>query len=207
MPRLLALDRFQARLSGGPVEERVLWLRFASWGVGGGEGEGTHPDVVRGVVLRPLGPGRWCRVDAPFLNADTVSPYTTEPWLCEPPVFSFVNLTSGQHRVFRLVQTEHPCMGSAAGHLLTQRLSFWELQGARMQQIFEKTLFQSSPSLSRPGSTDILEARVRVVGKTFPKQLVVTGSVSELFSEEPESVSRERYRYDEGARKYVWEIP
>ena len=32
LPQLLALDRFQVRLSDGPEEERVLWLRFASCG-------------------------------------------------------------------------------------------------------------------------------------------------------------------------------
>jgi hypothetical protein len=67
---LLSLDRFQVRLSEGPEEERVLWLRFAS--CGDEDSDSPAPDVVRGVVLRLLGPGRWCRIDAPFLNADTL---------------------------------------------------------------------------------------------------------------------------------------
>ncbi len=199
LPRLVALDRFQVRLSEGPEEERVLWLRFASCGDEGPAG--SAPDVVRGVVLRPLGPGRWCRIDAPFLNDDTVSPYSTEPRLCEPPEFSFVHLTSEHSRVFRVVETEAVCYGSA--HDTTQRLSFWALRGTRMRELFDAVLFQSPLALSGPDSSKSLETRVRLVGKSFPRELAVTESVSETFSEEPGVVRHRRYRYSEAAERYV----
>ncbi|HEX8819310.1 MAG TPA: hypothetical protein VF794_05255 [Archangium sp.] len=201
LPRLLSLERFQVRLSDAPEEERVLWLSFASCGDEGGGG--PSPDVVRGVVLRPLGPGRWCRIEAPFLNADTRSPYSQSPYLCEPPEFSFVHLTSERHRVFRLVETETPCMGSAARHVITRRLSFWELRGTRMRRLFETTLLQSPLSSPGPGSSKVLEARVRIVGESFPRQLAVTERVSEMFSEEQGVARHMRYQLDEVSGRYV----
>jgi hypothetical protein len=125
-----------------------------------------------------------------------------EPWLCEPHAFSFVNLTSERHRVFRLIETETPCFGSAAGNVITRSLSFWELRGTRMQQIFTEVLLQSLLSLSGPESSKTLKARVRLVGGAFPRQLAVTDSISERFSEEPDTVRHRRYRYDEAAGKY-----
>jgi hypothetical protein len=198
LPRLLSLERFQVRLSDAPEEERVLWLRFASCGDEGVDD--PSPDVVRGVVLRPLGPGRWCRIEAPFLNADTNTEYGPSPYLCEPPEFSFVHLTSERHRVFRLVQANAVCVGTAAGHVITRWLSFWELRGTGMQRLFKTEIFQSPLPYS---SNKVLEARVRIVGDSFPRQLVVTERVSEMFSEEQGAARHMRYWLDEVAGRYV----
>ncbi len=201
LPRLLSLERFQVRLSDAPEEERVLWLRFASCGDEGVDD--PSPDVVRGVVLRPLGPGRWCRIEAPFLNADTHTEYGPSPYLCEPPEFSFVHLTSERHRVFRLVQAHAACVGTAAGHVITRWLSFWELRGTQMRRLFKTEIFQSPLSFSEPYPSKVLEARVRIVGDSFPRQLVVSERISEMFAEEQGAARHMRYRLDEVAGRYV----
>ncbi len=149
----ITLDVFRARIVTVDQEDFVLQAR----------GRLCDRALLSGKVLHPLAEAdTFCAIDVPFLPGE--KPYHIDT------TFGFEHLTHPVRQVFKVVDRISPTGGHEGG---SSELSYWEAQKGKLQPIFS---IETSTSTAGSSIAESSDAKVTVVGDTFPRELQIDES-------------------------------
>lgn len=131
----------------------------------------THaaPEFQRGAIYVATGEGEWCKLDAPFLNAQG-SAYG--PQLCSPTVFGVDTLVSEDRKTLRVVEKQEWCGGAGSARGDKESLAYYEVRGWTLHPLVRLQIFDGAYH-SAAGVGWSTQSRVRITGKP-PKTIEVS---------------------------------
>ena len=200
-------DIFEVKLTNGETPDRVVQVHY---GFDGNDEMWEDGDALSVVVLRPMGPDRWCfagRLGVTRSSAEV--PCDGGPETDLPMLLHFVPLLQADRMAIRATLVGGACAGTERGTTITTQLH--AVVGDSLKMVFETNTFDSAYVSPNPPTSSTVR-RIRLTG-AFPKQIDLETKVvcedGEQFDNEqgdgakPCSASRttERLRFD--GQRYV----
>ncbi len=124
------------------------------------------PEFQRGAVFVAIGKGEWCRLDAPFLNAQGSA---WGPSLCVPTVFGFESLVSPDHKALAVTEKQEWCGGSGSSRGDSEWRGYYEVRGFALHELLRLQLREGR---YHTGAGVGLETVRRVTMKGEPPKLI-----------------------------------
>ena len=165
----------------------------------------ASPEFQRGAVYVAIKKGEWCRIDAPFLNAQG-SGYG--PTLCVPAVFGFESLVSADRKALWVSEQQEWCGGAGSARGASRWVGYYEVRGWKLHPLWRLQTYEGLYN-SATGASSETTRLVQLTGD-WPRVLQVrtTTSCSQLDEDRVlagtrvedcmPSQSRSVWRYREG---------